>query len=202
MPYTVRNYTKDDLEECTDCYASGFFEKNSPGDRRFLKECMDALVGISNFMLVAESEGKIVGLLGAAYKRTFSKELSKSTDDPEKHKDFRAIMIKRLLGLYRLSKEFKVFFSQVMARPPKVADDCDCEIIVLCSRKEFRCGVGTALVNGMIERCKKNGVSRIRIATDTGFNYRFYEKFGTAVYEKEHAIDGIVGKAFVYEISL
>ena len=204
--YNIRNYTKEDLEECTDCYIGGFFEKNMPQDRRFLRDCMDALVGISNFTLVAETDGKVVGFLGLSYKKEFNKELSDSSDDPGRHNGFFGITIKRKLGLYGLSQEFKKEFSrfitEVMKRPAEIADDCDCEIVVLCSRKDFRKGVGTALVNEMIDRCRKNGVSRIRVATDTSWNYSFYGKFGSLVYEKEHEIDGVSGRTFVYEITI
>ena len=202
--FNIRNYTKNDLEECTDCYIGGFFENNVKGDREFLRDCTDALVGMSNFTLVAETDGKIVGLLGAAYKKSFDKKLVKTFSDTGRHKNFITITMKRRLGLYRLSsefrKEFERFFTEVMMRPPGITDDCDCELVVLTSRKDSRNGVGTALVNGMVARCKENGANRIRIATDTSFNYRFYDKFGTVVYEKEHIINGERGRTFVYEI--
>ena len=203
LSYTVRDYTNEDLEECTDCYIGGFFEKSVSKDRKFIRDCMDALVGISNSMLVAETDGKIAGFLGFSYKESFNKELSKTSNVPGRHNSFITITMKRRLGLYRLSKEFKTefkrFLTEVMLKPD-VTNDCDCEIVVLSSRKDLRKGVGTALVNEMIERCRKNGVSRIRIATDTSWNYSFYGRFGSVVYEKEHEINGIVGRTFVYEI--
>jgi len=203
LSYTVRNYTNNDLEECTDCYIGGFFEKNTTKDRKFLRDCMDALVGLSNFTLVAETDGKIAGFLGFSYKETFNKELSETFNVPGRHKNFRTIGMKRRLGLYRLSKEFKKefrrFITEVMLKPD-ITNDCDCEIIVLSSRKDLRKGVGTALVQEMTERCRSNGASRIRIATDTSWNHSFYGRFGTIVYEQEHEIDGIAGRTFVYEI--
>jgi Predicted acetyltransferase len=205
LSYTVRDYTNNDLEECTDCYIGGFFERNEPKDRKFLRDCMDALVGISNFTLIAETDGKIAGFIGVSYKETFSKELSKSSNVPGKRKNFVTIGMKRHLRLYRLSpefkKEFERFFSEVMMKPD-ITDDCDCEIVVLSSRKDLRKGVGTALVEEAIARCKRNGASRMRIATDTSWNHSFYGRFGSVVYEKEHVIDGIPGTTFVYEISL
>jgi len=203
LQYTVRDYVNDDLEECTDCYIEGFFEKSGSKDRRFLRDCTDALIDLNNFTLVAETDGKIAGFIGATYKETFSEELSKTSNVAGKHKNFRTIGIKRRLGLYRLSKEFKKefkrFLSEVMLKPD-ITNDCDCDITVLSSRKDLRKGVGTALINETIERCKGNGASRIRIATDTSWNYSFYERFGYLVYEQEHVIDGVPGKAFVYEI--
>ena len=205
LQYTVRDYVREDLEECTDCYIGGFFEKSLPKDRKFIRDCMDALVGISNFMLVAETGGKIAGFLGASYKESFNKELSKTSNVPGRHNSFRTIGMKRRLGLYRLSKEFKTefkrFLTEVMMKP-NITNDCDCEIVVLSSRKDLRKGVGTALVNEMIVRCLENNVSRIRIATDTSWNHSFYGRFGSVVYEKEHVINGVTGTTFVYEISL
>ena len=205
LQYTVRDYTNKDIEECTDCYISGFFEQNGSKDRKFLRDCMDALVGISNFTLVAETDGKIAGFIGISYKETFNEELSKTSNVPGRHKNFVTITMKRRLGLYRLSKDFKKefgrFITEVMLKPD-VTNDCDCEVVVLSSRKDLRKGVGTALISEAMERCRKNNASRMRIATDTSWNYSFYGKFGSVVYEKEHIIDGVIGTTFVYEISL
>ena len=205
-PFNVRNHNRDDLENCVDCYRSGFFESDSSSDRKFLRDCTDALIGMSNFTLVAETDGKIAGFIGVTYKKTFNRELSKTSDNGERHKSFVTITLKRHLGLYRLSKEFKDefkrFITEVMKRPANIADDCDCEVVVLTSKKNFRCGTGTALMNEAMSRCRNNGAKRMRIATDTSFSYQFYDKFGTVVYENDYVINGICGKTFVYEINL
>ena len=44
---------------------------------------------------------------------------------------------------------------------------CDCELMALCSRRDFRKGLGTALWEAFKERCIQSGVKTVRVFTDT-----------------------------------
>ena len=98
-------------------------------------------------------------------------------------------------------QEFNLFFKKLQERPKNgLGKNFDCELAALTSRKDYRKGVGTVLVNKMIEICKSNKVKNIRLFTNTAASYRFYDKYGfKKIYEKEYEFEKTNGKSLMYE---
>ena len=76
------------------------------------------------------------------------------------------------------------------------------QLMALCSRRDYRKGLGTALWEAFQERCIQSGVKTVRVFTDTDATYTFYEKRGfKLVWEKPYSF-GVPGKSLVYEYKL
>ena len=98
--------------------------------------------------------------------------------------------------------QFDVFYKKLKENGKDTPLACDCELMALCSRRDFRKGLGTALWKAFKERCIRSGVKTVRVFTDTDATYTFYEKRGfRLVWEKPYSF-GMPGKSLVYEIKL
>ena len=101
------------------------------------------------------------------------------------------------------AEEFRVFFAKIGECKKLSLGKCDCELVALASCKDYRKGLGTALVNRMVKRCKEDRTKSIRLLTNTTSTYTFYEKYGfSLVGKKDYAIGENIGKSFVYEINI
>ena len=101
-----------------------------------------------------------------------------------------------------IKAQVDVFYKKLKENGKDTPLACDCELMALCSRKDFCKGLGTALWNVFKERCAKSNVKTVRVFTDTDATYTFYKKRGfTFVWEKPYSFGGN-GKSLVYEYKL
>ena len=206
--FTVREYKEEDLKDCAQCFYEGFFQcKVNDNDKAFLQDYTQVLIEKSNFTYVAQVEGIVVGFICGTFQKEFNKALAKQFDNTQHWFFFIKFMLKYIFKRYHFSKdfaeEFRVFFAKIGECKKLSLGKCDCELVALTSRNGYRKGLGTALVNRMVKRCKENCTESIRLLTNTTSTYTFYEKYGfSLVEEKDYAIGENTGKSFVYEINI
>lgn len=205
--FLVRDYQPQDLEDCAHCLLEGFFKVDmTPEMLAFFMDYVYVLVGKSSFTLVAETGGKIVGFICAEYQKNFDRQLAKKTVHPATGA-FIKWLLKYQTGGYNLPEEFqrafKEFFSVARNMEGKELGACDCELSALSSRKGYRGGLGTALVDAMLARCGKAGAKTIRLFTNTDASYQFYDKHGfSKTAEKPYNYEGHTGTSLLYEIHI
>ena len=110
-----------------------------------------------------------------------------------------ALLCDRLFDERGIHAQFDVFYKKLKENGKDTPLACDCELMALCSRRDFRKGLGTALWEAFKERCIQSGVKMVRLFTDTDATYTFYEKRGfRLVWEKPYSF-GTPGRSLVYE---
>lgn len=205
--FLVRKFEERDVPDCAMCFYESFFDcPLTENDRAFLRDYAQVLAEKCSFTYVAESEGQVVGFIIGHYKKDFDKSLAKTHDAKPHYKAWLRCFFKFAFGGYKMSVPFKaqfdVFYKKLKENGKDTPLTCDCELMALCSRKDFRKGLGTALWNAFRKRCEESGVKTVRVFTDTDATYTFYEKRGfRLVWEKPYSF-GMPGKSLVYEYKL
>jgi GNAT superfamily N-acetyltransferase len=150
----------------------------------------------------------VVGFLCGLYQKEFNAAVVKQASSKPHYRVWVKMFLKYYLKLYALSSvfkhEFSLFFKKTQERPRKgLGGGLSCELVALTSRKDYRKGVGAALVNTMAEVCKSNKAQTIRVFTNTAATYTFYDKYGfKKIYEKDYKFEALTGKSFMYEFRL
>ncbi|WNY22768.1 hypothetical protein MmiHf6_00530 [Methanimicrococcus hongohii] len=174
----------------------------------FLEDYAQVMVENCHFTYVAVADdGQVIGLISGLYQKNFDKKLSKAYDYKRHYGLAVKFMLKYFTGLYYLSdgfkRDFKIFFAKLQERNDKMVGVCDCELAALTTRKEYRKGLGTALVNKMVEHCREKNVKTIRVFTNTASTYGFYDKYGfDLVKEVLFTIKGVSGRSLIYELEI
>lgn len=203
--FTIRPYREGDAEGCGQCFYEGFFTcPINENDRIFLRDYAQVLIEKCSFAYVAEaSDHQIVGFISGNYGKRFR---SMKTDPDQCKKHYVAwcrMFLKFYLKGYRLSEAFQKqldgFILQAREREGKFFDGCDLELVALTSRRDYRKGLGTALVSRFMDRAVADGVRNVRLLTNTLASWEFYEKRGfTKILEKPFP-DGSEEKTIIYE---
>ena len=204
--YIIREYRQSDLDGCTVCLYEGFFSCQLDNKIfEFLHDYAQVLIEKCHFTFVAEYNDIIVGFICGFYQKNFNKKLSKGIHHKKNYNIWLKMFFKYYLKLYSMSnvfrREFDLFFKKLRERPRKgLGKYFDCELVALTSRKDYRKGLGTALVNKMMEICKSNKVKNVRLFTNTAASYKFYDKYGfKKIYKKEYEFDKVKGESIIYE---
>ena len=159
-----------------------------------------------SFTYVAESEGQSSGLSSGTTKRVFDKSLAKTHDAKPHYKAWLRCFFKFAFGGYKMSAPFKaqfaVFYKKLKENGKDTPLACDCELMALCSRKDFRKGLGTALWEAFQERCTirisiRCACSPIRMLHTHSMKSAVFRLYG----EKPYSF-GTPGKSLVYEYKL
>lgn len=205
--FTVRAYTPDDLTDCARCFYEGFFHCGiTDNDRLYLNDYAQVMIEKSNFTYVAVAEGKVVGFICGLYSKVFNPKLFKSYDTPKHYGMWLKFVFKYYLKGYRLSKDFdaayKVFFAQLQERKKLPLGQCDCELAALSSCRDYRRGVGTALLEAFVKRCRRDNAKSIRLFTNTDASYTFYDRRGFRRVGEKPFSGAAEGASFVYELLL
>ena len=205
--FVVRKYEERDVPACAKCFYESFFDcPLTEKDKIFLRDYAQVLIEKCSFTYVAESEGQVVGFIIGHYKKSFDKSLAKTHDAKPHYKAWLRCFFKFMFGGYKMSAPFKaqfdVFYKKLKENGKDTPLACDCELMALCSRKDFRKGLGTALWNAFKARCAKSNVKTVRVFTDTDATYTFYERRGfKLVWGKPYSFGGN-GRSLVYEYKL
>ena len=205
--FFVRKFEEKDVRDCAMCFYESFFDcQLTENDKAFLRDYAQVLAEKCSFTYVAESEGHVVGFIIGHYNKSFSKSLFKMHEVKPHYNVWLKCFFKFAFGGYKMSTPFKeqfnLFYKKVKENGKDTPLDCDCELMALCSRKDYRKGVGTALWEVFKDRCKKSGVKSVRVFTDSDATYTFYEKRGfKLVWEKPYSF-AASGKSLVYEYKL
>ena len=187
--FIIRPYREGDTSACADCFYEGFFScPVDQYDRILLHDYAQVLIEKCNFTYVAETDNhQVVGFICGKYDKRFS-------------------FLKFYLKKYRMSaefqKQFDLFFRQLKERDSKTFGKCDLELVALSSKKNFRKGLGTALVTQFLKRAEADGAECVRLFTNTLASWKFYEKSGFSKVSEKPFKDNSGNKSFVYEYFL
>lgn len=204
--FTVRKFEAGDADDCAMCFYYGFFDcPLTKEDREFLRDYVQILIEKCSFTYVALADGKVIGFISGSYKKSFNIALARKSDTKRHYWAWIKCFAKFSFGGYKLSPAFKeqfdAFFRRIRERNKHTPMACDCELVALTSRREYRRGLGTALWMTFAGRCASDGVKRIRLFTDSDASYDFYERRGfTRVWSKPYSFGG--GSSYVYEFKL
>lgn len=99
-------------------------------------------------------------------------------------------------------KQFDAFFLQLQERDKETFGNCDLELVALSSRRNYRKGLGTALVTQFMKQAKGDGADRVRLFTNTLASWEFYEKRGFKKVAEKPFQDGSGNQSLVYEYVL
>ena len=205
--FTVRKFEERDVPACAMCFYESFFDcPLTDNDRQFLRDYAQVLAEKCSFTYVAESNGQVVGFIMGHFKKDFNKALAKQHEVKPHYRVWLRCFFKFAFGGYRMSAPFKAqfddFFRQAKENGKDTQLSCDCELMALCSRRDFRKGLGTALWETFNARCADSGVKTVRVFTNTTATYTFYERRGfQLVWGKPYSFGG-TGKSLVYEYKL
>lgn len=206
--FTVRQYREEDVSACGDCFYEGFFTCSvDQNDRALLRDYSQILIEKCNFTYVAETEDhQIVGFISGKYSRDFSKTLASRYETKKHYGRWCRMFLKFYLKRYKMSavfqKQFDAFFRQLRERDEKIFGKCDLELVALSSKKDYRKGLGTALVEQFLERAKNDGADCVRLFTNTLASWEFYEKRGFIKVAETPFHDGSGNQSLVYEYLL
>ena len=153
------------------------------------------LIEKCNFTYVAETDNhQVVGFICGKYDKRFSRTLANRYETRKHYGLWCRMFFKFYLKKYRMSaefhKQFDLFFRQLKERDSKTFGKCDLELVALSSKKNFRKGLGTALVTQFLKRAEADGAECVRLFTNT-----------PKVSEKPFK-DNSGNKSFVYEYIL
>ncbi|MBM6752800.1 GNAT family N-acetyltransferase [Mediterraneibacter glycyrrhizinilyticus] len=205
--FTIRPYREGDAEGCGQCFYEGFFTCPIDGnDRILLRDYAQVLIEKCSFAYVAETlDHQIVGFISGNYGKGF-RPMKTDPDRCKRHYiAWCQMFLKFYLKGYRLSEIFQKqlddFILQAREREEKFFDGCDLELAALTSRKDYRKGLGTALVSRFMDRAVADGARNVRLLTNTLASWEFYEKIGfTKMLEKPFS-DGSGQKTIIYGYS-
>lgn len=192
--FTVRPYKEEDAAACGDCFYEGFFSSSvDQNDKILLRDYAQILIEKCNFTYVAETEDhQVVGFICGKYDKRFSKALA-AQYETKKHYGRWCKMSAPF------QKQFDAFFRQLQERDKETVGKCDLELVALSSRRNYRKGLGTALVTQFLNRAKADGADRVRLFTNTLASWEFYEKRGFKKVAEKPFQDGSGNQSLVYE---
>lgn len=204
--FQVRKYEEGDLAACAVCLLESFFDcPVTERDMAFLCDYAEVLIEKCSFTYVAVCERTVVGFISGHYNQSFDRALAARREAKAHFGVWARCFFKFAFGGYKLSPAFKEQFSRFYLQIKEGRDAplaCDCELMALCSRKNYRRGLGTALWNAFFARVKGEGASCIRLFTNTDASYTFYERRGfSRVWERPYSFGG-EGSSLVYEYTI
>lgn len=206
--FTVRPYKEEDAAACGDCFYEGFFSCSvDQNDKILLRDYAQILIEKCNFTYVAETEDhQVVGFICGKYDKSFSKALAAQYETKKHYGRWCKMFLKFYLKRYKMSapfqKQFDAFFRQLQERDKETVGKCDLELVALSSRRNYRKGLGTALVTQFLNRAKADGADRVRLFTNTLASWEFYEKRGFKKVAEKPFQDGSGNQSLVYEYVL
>ena len=202
--FTIRPYREEDAQGCGMCLYDGFFTcEVNENDLLFLKAYAQVLIEKCNFTYVAETKDhEIAGFVSGKYNKCFSKALATHYDAKQHYGEWCKMFVRFYMKGYHLSpafqKQFDDFFMQLKERDEKTFGTCDLELVALTSRKIYRKGVGTALVDQFLRRAMNDGAGSVRLFTNTLASWKFYEKQGFVQVARKPFCDGSGQLSLVY----
>ena len=203
--FTIRPYREGDAEGCDQCFYEGFFTcPINENDRILLRDYAQVLIEKCSFAYVAETpDCQIVGFISGNYGKRFC-PMKRDSDRYKRHYVVWCRMfLKFYLKGYCLSETFQKqldgFILQAREREEKFFDGCDLELVALTSRKDYRKGLGTALVSRFMDRAVADGARNVRLLTNTLASWEFYEKRGFMKILEKPFTDGSGQKTLIYE---
>jgi len=177
--FTVRRFDPGrDREAAYRCYVDGFYQNSWPliefAEPRLAMDLIETNAAISGTAFIAEADGEARGLL-IGY---FPAELRSLLRGFLLMAHFE---LKVLLRRYRMEpiarmawwKMTRGFFSFHFRSPKTPA-----EVLMLNSQKEYRGGIGRALMDAWVAEVRARGYDKTTVGTDSTVDWPFYERYG------------------------
>ena len=83
-------------------------------------------------------------------------------------------------------KQFDAFVRQAQERDREIFGKCDLELVALSSRRNYRKGLGSALVTQFLNRAKDDGAECVRLFTNTLVSWEFYENVDLRKWQRSY----------------
>jgi len=177
--YVIREFRlSSDLDDAYECFVSSFYQIDWPiidgAAPQLIKDIFLFLHHIGSKTFVAEADGRARGVLvGLLQPRlaTAGRALAAST----------RMLFRWIAGRYQLSALAKKHLFQLFlgALPYIYLDpSSEAETLLLMSHKEYRGGIGRALMDAWIAEVRSSGANNASVGTDSILSWDFYEKYG------------------------
>jgi ribosomal protein S18 acetylase RimI-like enzyme len=176
--YLIRRFQPErDLEAAYNCFVSGFHHILWPvideAEPRLVKDIILAMHGAGDYTLVAEEEGEARGLLVGCfvYRPNLLRKLWNVTE-------FGARFGARRYEMSTLA--YKCLLQVLWGYLPflYLHKFTPSETLLLTSQKEYRGGVGRAMMDGWIKQTREAGYRHSTVCTDSELSWDFYERYG------------------------
>ena len=207
--YEVRRFDPErDLDAAYRCYVSGFYHNSWPiidhAEPRLVKDMILNLDRVADATFVAEVDGEARGVL-AGYFPARKKRLVRAA----------ALMtlfeLKVLFRRYRMTPFARAAwwrmargFLEFMIRQPK----SPAEILVLSSQKEYRGGIGRAVMDAWVDETRASGYGNTIVNTDSTVSWDFYERYGFKRVREFHtkmfyySLPGVDARGYIYSFDI
>lgn len=177
--YLIREFRpSSDLDDAYECFVSSFSHNAWPivdeADPQLIKDMILFLHHIGSKTLVAQADGAARGVLVGMLRprlATAGHALAAST----------RMLCRWIAGRYRLSSLAKKHLFQLFRGAfPYIYFDTssDAETLLLMSDKEYRGGIGRALMDAWIAEVRSSGSHNACVGTDSTVSWDFYERYG------------------------
>jgi GNAT superfamily N-acetyltransferase len=177
--YLIREFNpSSDLDDAYECYVSSFNHINWPivneAAPQLIKDTILFLHQMGSRTFVAEVDGRARGVLVGLFRprlATAGRALAATT----------RMLGRWIAGRYRLSwlakkhlfQLFRGSFPYIYFHPSSEA-----ETLLLMSHKEYRGGIGRALMDAWIAEVRSSGSRNATVGTDSTLSWDFYERYG------------------------
>jgi ribosomal protein S18 acetylase RimI-like enzyme len=206
--FLVRKFNPEsDLAAVCRAFRSGFYHNNWPiidqAEPRFIEDniLMCARLGPA---LVAVADGEPRGILTGFFPKeglNFLREVSMST----------AIGARVFFRRYQMTPFARAFYWRVVQgeityvlRSP----NSPAEVLLLTAQKEYRGGIGRALMDAWVGTVKARGYKKTTVATDSTLSWQFYESYGFKRVRDfplkmyYHSLPGVEVRGYIYSLDL
>ena len=177
--FLVRRFAPEtDLDASYRCFSSGFHHIAWPlidhAEPRLIKDfiLMTAKAGDATF--VAEAEGEVRGILVGCFPMSVGSLVREAAA-------LSAFMLRAVFGFYRTTplaraamRSTILGYSRFLFHHPVTPS----ETLMLTSQKEFRGGIGRALMDAWVAETMARGHRRTTVCTDSALSWEFYERYG------------------------
>ena len=176
--YLVRRFQPArDLEAARHCFNSGFHHILWPiideAEPRLVDDIILAMSGAGDCTLVAEDDGEARGILVGCfmYRPNFPRKLwsagSFGARFAARRYDMSTLAYKCLLQVLWGYLPF-LYLHQLTPS----------ETLLLTSQREYRGGIGRAMMDGWVDETKKAGYRHSTVCADSELSWDFYERYG------------------------
>jgi ribosomal protein S18 acetylase RimI-like enzyme len=179
VEFDIRRFDPEkDLEAAYRCFVSGFYINSWPmidhAEPRLIKDMILTNARISDATFVAVAGGEARGVLVGYFPARASSLLRGLVFMSH-------LQFKVLLRRYRMTPFARAAWWRmarglltVMAHHVRTP----AEILMLNSQKEYRGGIGRALMDAWVEEVRAHGYSKTTVSTDSTISWDFYERYG------------------------
>lgn len=197
-----------DIEGVYRCFVSGFYHNSWPlvehAEKRLLTDSLLMDARMSRVALVAEADGEVGGVLFGFFPReglTLPRSLAETA----------WFTLKVLLRRYRMTPFGRAaFWRHYLSELSFVVRHVEtrAEVLMLTSRKEYRGGIGRALMDEWVARVRERGYSSTTVSTDSTVSWDFYERYGFERIREFpikmffHSLPGVDVRGYIYRLDL